>query len=107
MAEDQIAHKERIYADVTYLDKSGSKNKPINYWAFPNEKPVFDYANVKPTDLRVIAFYVSGSWIHLKGLEITGVQVTIKNHTQSECFENHGSNNIYEQLNMHDGMAIG
>ncbi|MBC7722487.1 MAG: DUF4990 domain-containing protein, partial [Pedobacter sp.] len=41
------------------------------------------------------------------GLEVTGVQVGIKTHTQSECFENQGSNNIYEGLNMHDGMAIG
>ncbi len=39
---------------------------------------------------------------------VTGVQVTIKTHTQSECFsQNEGSNNIYEQLSMHDGQAIG
>jgi len=55
----------------------------------------------------VAAFYVTGSYIHLKGFEVVGVQVTIKTHTQSECFENHGSHNIYEQLSMHDGMAIG
>jgi hypothetical protein len=107
MSEDQIAKKEKIFADVTYLDKSGTPGKRINYWAYPKEKPVFDYSNVKPADYRVIAFYVSGSWIHLKGLETVGVQVTIKTHTQSECYENHGNNNIYEMLGMHDGMAIG
>ena len=107
MQEEQIARKEKIWAYVTFLDKSGMQGKPINYFAYPGEKPVFDYTDIKPAGLRIIAFYVSGSWIHFKGLEITGIQVTIKTHTQSECFENHGSNNIYEMLNMHDGMAIG
>jgi hypothetical protein len=107
MTEGQIAHKERIYACVTYLDKSGIPGRYINYWAYPNEKPVFDYSSVKPADYRVAAFYVIGSWIHLRGFEVTGVQVTIKAHTQSECFENRGSHNIYERLSMHDGMAIG
>jgi hypothetical protein len=107
MNENQIAKQEGIYADVTYLDKSGAPGKMINYFAYPKEKPVFDYKDVKPANYRVIAFQVMGSYIHLKGFDVTGVQVTIKTHTQSECFENHGSNNIYEMLNMHDGMAIG
>jgi len=107
MSESQITRTEHIYACVTFLDKSGSKGKYINYFAYPGEKPVFDYTAIKPANQRVAAFYVTGSWIHLKGFEVTGVQVTIKTHTQSECFENHGSNNIYEQLSMHDGMAIG
>ena len=107
LTETQIAHKERIYACVTYLDKSGRPGKYITYCAYPGERPVFDYTAVRPADYRVAAFYVTGSWLHLKGFEVTGVQVTITTHTQSECFENHGSNNIYEQLSMHDGMAIG
>lgn len=107
MIEDMIAKKDRLFANVTYLDKSGAPGKFISYFAYPKEKPVFDYADVKPANQRVIAFQVMGSWIHLRGIEVVGVQVTIKTHTQSECFENHGSNNIYEQLSMHDGMAIG
>ena len=107
MKEEQIARKERIWAYVNYLDKSGAPGTPIHYWAYPNEKPVFDFSTIKPEGLRITAFYVSGSWLHFKGLEITGVQVTIKTHTQSECFENQGSNNLYEMLQMHDGMAIG
>lgn len=107
LKETQIARKEKIWAYVTYLDKSGLPGKPIHYWAYPGEKPVFDLSLIKPAGLRVIAFFVSGSWLHFKGFEITGVQVTIKTHTQSECFENLGSNNVFELLNMHDGMAIG
>jgi hypothetical protein len=104
---DQVARHERIFAYVTYLDKSGTADAPINYFAYKNEKPVFDLAAIKPDNERIIVFYVSGSYLHFKGFEVTGVQVTIKTHTQSECFENHGSNNVYELLNMHDSMAIG
>ncbi len=68
---------------------------------------MFDLSAVKPEGLRVDAFYTSGSWIHFKGLEVIGVQVTIKGHTQSTCFENDGGHNIYERLSMHDGQAIG
>jgi len=107
MNESQIAQKTRIYACITYLNKNGTENKRINYWAYPGEKPVFDYSDVKPEGYRVIAYQVAGSWIHIRGLEVIGVQVTIKTHTQSECIEINGSNNILEQLGMHDGQAIG
>ena len=96
------------YAVVNYLSKSGtSLSKRIYYWAYPGEKPVFDFTNVKPAGYRVTAFLVLGNYIHLKGLEIIGMQVTILTHTQSECFRNQGSYNIFEQLSMHDGMGIG
>lgn len=107
MEPAQIASKAGIWAYVTDLDKSGTPGNRINYWAYPGERPVFNYSDIKPAGLRVIAFYVTGSFIHIKGIEVTGVQVTILTHTQSECFENRGSNNIYEKLSMHDGMAIG
>lgn len=107
MKMDQISEFYNIWAYVTNLYKSGTKDSPINYLAYPNEKPIFDYSNIKPANKRVIAFHVSGSWLHIKGVEVTGVQVTIATHTQSECFRITGSNNILEQINMHDGMAIG
>ena len=102
MREEQIAQSRGIWAYVTRLDKNG-----ISYLAYKNEKPVFDYKNSKPAGKRIIAFLVAGNNIHIKGLEITGVQVTISTHTQSECFEVRGSNNTLEQLIMHDNMAIG
>lgn len=107
MKEEQIARREGIFAYVTYLDKSGTPQHPITYAAYKEEHPIFDLSAVKPADLRIDGFYVSGSWIHIKGLEVIGVQVTIKRHTQSICFANDGSNNIYERLSMHDGQAIG
>jgi hypothetical protein len=109
MQESQIASYTRIQAYVILLDKSGAENKRIHYWAYPGEKPVFDFSIVKPTNFRVHAFEITGSWLHIKGLEVTGVQVPIVNgNTQSICFSNDGgSNNIYEQLSMHDGQGIG
>lgn len=107
MRESQIARRHRIWAYVHTLDRSGTPGARINYHAYPNETPVFDLSDVKPPGLRVTAFFVTASWIHLKGLDVVGVQVTAKRHTQSICFENNGSHNIYEALTMHDGQAIG
>lgn len=95
------------YAIVNNLNKSGSYGKRIHYWAYPGEKPIFDFSAVNPAGYRVTAFFSTGSYIHFKGLEVTGVQVTILTHTQSECFRNQGSYNIFEQLVMRDGMGIG
>ncbi len=105
--DGQIAKIDGPYACITALDKSGTEGSPITYSAYKDEKPVFDCSAVKPEGMRVDAFLVSGSWLHLKGIEVTGVQVTIKEHTQSICFDVTGSHNILEKLSMHDGQANG
>lgn len=107
MAEADIARTYRVWAYVTHLNKSGERGKPIRYFAYKGERPVFDYSTVKPAGRRVDAFFVSASWVHLRGLEVVGVQVTIKRHTQSIGFENAGSHNVYERLTVRDGQAIG
>src|SRR4051812_161661 len=90
MTEAQIARTKAIFAAVIYLDKSGTPEKPITYRAYEDEKPVFDFSEVKPAGDRVSAFSVSGSWLRLAGLEVTGVQVTLTGHTQSISFESNG-----------------
>lgn len=109
MREADVDRYYSIWAYMNYLDKSGaSAAKRICYHAYRGEKPIIDMSAVKPAGFRNIVFYVKGSWLHFKGLEIIGTQVTITTHTQSECFRNEGgSNNIYEQCVMRDGMAIG
>lgn len=107
LSDFQIARTRRGRAQVTYLSKSGTPGKPIRYFASEGEKPVFDLSAVKPPDCRVTAFHVEGSWLHFKGISVTGVQVTITGHTQSICFDNEGDHNLYERLEMHDGQAIG
>lgn len=107
MEESMIARRDRIWAHVILLHKSGRPGKPIRYRAADGEKPVFDFSAVKPAGMRVHAFEVAGSHLHLEGISVTGVQVTATGHTQSICFSNTGSHNRYERLSMHDGMGIG
>lgn len=107
MKDSDIARRDSFLAALFQLDKSGLKGRPITYSAWPGERPVFDCSQVRPRGLRISAFRVRASWVHLKGLEVTGVQVTATGHTQSICFENFGDHNIYESLSMHDGQAIG
>lgn len=107
VTEPQATRRRRLFARIIVLDKSGDPGKPITYRAYQDERPVFDCSDVKPPRQRVTVFYVSGSWLHLQGIEVIGVQVTITTHTQSICFESQGSHNIFERLSMHDGQAIG
>jgi hypothetical protein len=105
--EKQVAKRIKIFAQFTLLDKSGLPDKPITYTAYRDEKPIFDFSGLKPAGMRVTAFCVTGSWLRLVGIDVQGVQVTMTGHTQSICFENSGSNNLFDRLTMHDGQAIG
>lgn len=107
MHANEISTYQKGYAIMFNLNKSGKSGKMIHYMAYPGEDVVFNMQDVTPPNYRIMVFNVTGSWIHLKGFEVTGTQVTITKHTQSECFHNEGSNNIYELLSMHDGQAIG
>jgi hypothetical protein len=103
----ELSRRVRNYVRIFDLDKSGTREAPIRYWAYNDERPVFDFSDVKHERARIAAFWVGGSWLHLKGFEITGVQVFQKGHTQSECIRNEGSYNVFEHLAMHDTQAIG
>ena len=109
LSEEQIMSTDNLYAYVFDMRKSGiNENKRIYYWGYADERPIFDLSAVKPANKRVSVFYVTGSYLHFKNFEIMGTQVTILEHTQSECISNRaGNNNIYENLAMHDGMGIG
>ena len=96
-----------LFACITYLDKSGTEGHTIKYWAYPGETPIFDFSNVKPANQRVVGIYIVGSYIHIKGLEMTGVQVTITTHTESYCIYSKGNYNIFEQISMHDNVGTG
>jgi hypothetical protein len=96
-----------LFACISYLDKSGTEDRPIKYWAYPGETPVFDYSDIRPANQRVVGIYVAGSYIHIKGLEMTGVQVTITTHTESYCIYSRGNHNIFEQISMHDNVGTG
>jgi hypothetical protein len=86
------------------FDKSGAQNARINYFAYPGEVPIFDLFMLTPQE-RVTGFDVTASWIHIKGLEVRGVQQEIVGDSWGVRIR--GSNNIIEQLNVHHGEAPG
>lgn len=88
------------------LSKSGSSGSPITYAAYAGEKPVFDFSRVKD-NCRIKGFDVTGSWIRLKGLEVTGVQQNNNLNHESWGIWITGSNNTFEQLNLHHNMGPG
>ena len=53
----------------------------------------------------MVGIYVAGSYIHIKGLEMTGIQTTITGHTESYCIYSRGSDNIFEQLSVHNNVG--
>ncbi|NDC55050.1 MAG: pectate lyase, partial [Planctomycetia bacterium] len=101
-----IAATKDLWAYVQLLDTSGVEGRPITYAAFRDERPVFDFRDVAPP-LRINAFQVTGSWLRLVGIEITGVRGVLTGHAQSACIENTGSHNRFERIAMHDNEAIG
>jgi len=94
--------------DAVLLNKSGSEGQPIRYWAYPGETPVFDFSAMKD-DCRVKGFNVSASWLHIKGLELTGAPQQPQNRLNHESWGIwvNGSHNVFEQLNTHHHMGPG
>jgi len=88
------------------LTKSGTAGNRIMYWAYPNEKPVFDFSGIKDS-CRITGIRLTGSYIHLRGLEIQGVpQNNTANHESWGIWIS-GSNNVFELLNLHNNMGPG
>lgn len=106
--EKDIMNDTGWYVRVFDMKKNGMPDHRICYMGYPGERPIFDLTAIRPERRRISVFYVEGSYLHFRNFEIVGTQVTIKGHTQSECISvRGGSNNIFENLSMHDGMAIG
>src|SRR4051794_31076182 len=76
----------------TLLNKSGEEGKPINYFAYKDEVPAFDFFNLK-TLARMKGFSVTGSWLHLRGLEVRGIQQTLTNVNESWAIRVEGGSN--------------
>jgi hypothetical protein len=94
--------------NVITLNKSGASGKTIRYWAYPGETPVFDFSQMKD-NCRVKGFNVTGSYLHLKGLEVTGAPQQPGNLLNNESWGVwiSGSNNVFERLDTHHHMGPG
>jgi len=96
------------YSYVFDLNKSGNASKGrIVIAGYPGERPILDFSAVRPQS-RISAFYLHRDYLHLRNMEIVGVQATLHGHYQSECISaRNGSYCIVENVAMHDNMAIG
>jgi hypothetical protein len=89
------------------FNKSGAANQRINYWAYPGEKPIFDFFGMN-AQARLYGFRVTGSWLHFRGLELRGVQQIIMTVNESWCIRvEGGSNDIFERLDLHHNQGPG
>jgi hypothetical protein len=98
----------RASVSAVRLDRSGLEGQPIRYWAYPGERPVFDFSAMQD-DCRVKGVEVSADWVHLKGLEITGAPQQPGNRLNHESWGVwvNGSHNVFEQLDLHHNMGPG
>ncbi|HEY4394930.1 MAG TPA: right-handed parallel beta-helix repeat-containing protein, partial [Polyangia bacterium] len=93
------------------LSKSGtSDSNRTKVWAYTGEVPVLDFSNYslasQTSDHPAIT--VTGSWMHLRGLEIANGKVgTSGSHSYSLLRTKNASNNTFELLNIHNGFGPG
>jgi len=85
--------------------KNGAAGRYINYFAVDGEVPVFDLTNLRP-NARVTGLSIECDWIHIRGLEVTGVQ-QFQSGQDSWGVRFQGSNNVIENLNVHHNQAPG
>jgi hypothetical protein len=96
-------------AEIAFtLSKSGTSGKRIHYFAYPGEIPVFDFKGMTAAK-RVKGILVTGSWLHIKGLELKNIpQVDALKAHESWCiYVDGGGNNVFERLDMHHNMGPG
>ena len=103
---DSSCASQTASVDAITLNKSGTSGNLINYWAFPGERPVFDFSHVTD-DCRIKGFDVTGSFIHLRGLEVTGVRQNNTLNHESWGIWITGGNNEFELINTHNNMGPG
>lgn len=88
------------------LTKSGTSDaNRIRFFAYPGERPVFDFARLAiSTTGYTSGFSVTGSWLHIKGLEIKNVPMNTRSNTGMTAS---GSNDIFELLDLHHNNGTG
>jgi hypothetical protein len=93
------------------LSKSGtSDTNRTKIWAYTGEVPVIDFSNygLASSGSDNPAITVTGSWMHLKGLEIANGKVgSSGSHSYSMLRTKGASNNTFELLNIHNGFGPG
>ncbi|NBW96145.1 MAG: DUF1565 domain-containing protein, partial [Planctomycetia bacterium] len=86
------------------LNKSGEPGNPIRFFAFADERPVIDCTGLTSPE-RPVGVKVSGSWVHLKGLEVCHVMAL--RGTSYGLWVKDASHTVLERLSLHDNQGPG
>ncbi|MEV6345406.1 right-handed parallel beta-helix repeat-containing protein [Actinoplanes sp. NPDC051851] len=93
--------------DAITLSKSGTAGSPISYVNYPGEKPVFTFSGMTGVDCRIKGFDVTGSYLYLRGIGVSGVPQNNSLNHESWGIWISGSNNTFEKINTHGNMGPG
>lgn len=108
VTNDEIQYYKGRYATVFHITRSGTAERPIVFCGYKDERAEFDMSAVNPGDYRLTGILLQADHIVMRQLEITGLRVVQKGHSQSECVRMLGANNcVLDNMSFHDGMAIG
>jgi hypothetical protein len=91
------------------IKKSGeSDKKRIYFWAYKDEVPVLDFANLSLGSATGAGIRINGSeWLHFKGLEICNVPQPSASASNNGIWANPCSHTIFERMNFHHNMGPG
>jgi hypothetical protein len=92
--------------DAITLNKSGTAGSPISYSNYPGEKVQFNFSGMTQ-NCRIKGFDVTGSYLYLRGLEVTGVRQNNSLNHESWGIWISGSGNTFEKINTHNNMGPG
>jgi hypothetical protein len=88
------------------FNKAGQDGNPIQYFAVEGETPVFDLSGIGNPSGRVTGFNVQTNYVHIRGMEITGVPQYMAGE-DSWALRIQGNGNIIERMNIHHNEAPG
>lgn len=77
------------------INKSGTQDNVIRFWAYPNEKPI-----LKCNGKNVVGLALAGDYWHFSGIEVTGI-TQYSDSLPKGFFAVNSNNNIFERINSH------
>jgi len=86
--------------------KAGTADNPIRYFAYASEMPIFDLSGINNPSGRVTGFDITANYIHIRGMEVTGVP-QYQGGQDSWGVRIRGNGNVLELLNVHHNEAPG
>ncbi|MBM0105004.1 carbohydrate-binding protein [Steroidobacter sp. S1-65] len=95
-------------AGINFWKSGSSDGNRIRYFAYPGERPVLDFSNlrIQPDPEYTFGVLVSGSYLHLKGFEIRNVPMNTRSNTGVRVGGD-AYRNIFELLDIHHIQGTG